>query len=52
MSQPEYIFTSAEGQRELTREADLQHYGECAEDPQSRAVDYATVAVIGQKKAE
>ena len=36
----------------VVSEADLQHYGECAEDPQSRAVYYATVAVTGQKKAE
>ena len=36
----------------VVSEADLQHYGECAEDPQSRAVYYATVAVAGRKKAE
>jgi len=36
----------------VVSEADLQYYGECAEDPQSRAVYYATVAVAGRKKAE
>ena len=36
----------------IVSEADLQHYGECAKDPQSRAVYYATVAVAGRKKAE
>ena len=36
----------------IVSETDLQHYGECAEDPQSRAVYYATVAVAGRKKAE
>lgn len=36
----------------VVSEADLKHYGECAEDPQSRTVYYATVAVTGQKKAE
>jgi ubiquinone/menaquinone biosynthesis C-methylase UbiE len=36
----------------VVSEADLQHYGECAEDPQSRAVYYATVAVAGRKKTE
>lgn len=33
----------------VVTEADLQHYGECAEAPGSRAVYYATVAVTGQK---
>ena len=36
----------------IVSEPDLQHYGECAGDPQSRAVYYATVAVAGRKKAE
>lgn len=36
----------------VVSETDLQHYGECAEDPQSRAVYYATVAVTGQKQTE
>ena len=36
----------------IVSEPDLQHYGECAEDLQSRAVYYATVAVAGRKKAE
>ncbi|MEQ1793817.1 MAG: class I SAM-dependent methyltransferase [Nitrospira sp.] len=36
----------------VVSEADLQRYGECAEDPQSRSVYYATVAVTGRKKAE
>jgi SAM-dependent methyltransferase len=36
----------------VVSETDLQHYAECAEDPQSRAVYYATVAVAGRKPAE
>jgi SAM-dependent methyltransferase len=36
----------------VVSEADLQRYGQLSEDPQSRAVYYATVAVTGQKKAE
>lgn len=36
----------------VVSEADLQRYGQLAEDPQSRAVYYATVAVTGQKKVE
>lgn len=36
----------------VVSETDLQRYGQLAEDPQSRAVYYATVAVTGQKQAE
>ncbi len=36
----------------VVSEADLQHYGDCAQDPQSRAVYYATVAVSGRLKTE
>ncbi len=36
----------------LVSEADLQGYRQMAEDSQSRAVYYATVAVAGRKKAE
>ncbi len=36
----------------VVSDADLQRYGECAEDPQSRAVYYATVAVAGRKPVE
>lgn len=34
----------------VVSEADMQCYGQLAEDPQSRAVYYATVAVTGRKK--
>ena len=36
----------------IVTEADLQGYCQMADDPQSRAVYYATVAVTGQKRRE
>lgn len=36
----------------VVSEADLQHYGDCVEDPQSRSVYYATVAVSGRLQSE
>jgi SAM-dependent methyltransferase len=36
----------------IVSEADLQGYCQCAEDSESRAVYYATVAAAGRKKAE
>ncbi|MCS6292799.1 MAG: methyltransferase domain-containing protein [Nitrospira sp.] len=36
----------------IVSEADLQGYRQCAEDSESRAVYYATVAAAGRKKAE
>lgn len=36
----------------IVSETDLQRYSDCAEDPQSRAVYYATVAVAGRKKTQ